>query len=268
MAERRMFSLKVVDTDNFLSMPISARLLYYDFGMRTDDDGFVSSPRKILRISNCSDDDFKLLIAKGYVIPFESGVIVITHWKMQNSIQKDRYKETIYMDEKSRLANNNGIYSLSDTVCIQTVSDSETQDRSVKLNQSKDNLSQSIVQSVDVPIEGIEDIIHENIEYELITANNPTDKIYIDEIVDIMLDCFISNVNIKIGNNEYSPEVVKSRLMKINSSHIEYILHCMSKNTQKVHNIKSYLRAVIFNAPTTMSSYYQAEVNHDLYGVG
>ena len=133
MADRRMLSLKVVDTDNFLNMSISARLLYYDFVMRADDDGFVSSQQKILRIANCFEDDLKLLIVKGYVIPFDSGVVVVTHWKMQNSIQKDRYKKTIYENEKSRLTiSKNGTYTLLDTACIRSVTETESQYSTVK----------------------------------------------------------------------------------------------------------------------------------------
>ena len=80
-------------------MSISARLLYYELGMRADDDGFISSPLKIIRSVGCSTDDLKLLIAKGYVISFDSGIVVIRHWKMNNYIQKDRYNKTIYQDE-------------------------------------------------------------------------------------------------------------------------------------------------------------------------
>lgn len=80
MANRRMFSLDVVDTDKFLEMPLSTQALYFHFGMRADDDGFVSSPKRIIKSLCCNEDDLKLLIAKGYLIPFESGVVVISDW--------------------------------------------------------------------------------------------------------------------------------------------------------------------------------------------
>ena len=92
MAAKRMFSIDVVDTDKFLDMPVSTQALYFHFGMRADDDGFVASPRKIVKIANCTNDDLKVLISKGYVIPFQSGVIVITDWKTNNFIRSDRYK--------------------------------------------------------------------------------------------------------------------------------------------------------------------------------
>lgn len=103
MAERRMFSKSIVDTDAFIELPTSARLLYFDLGLRADDDGFVSSPRKIMRMTGASESDLEVLIDNGFLIPFESGVIVITHWRLHNHIQKDRYRETFYTEEKKQL---------------------------------------------------------------------------------------------------------------------------------------------------------------------
>ena len=113
MAKRRMFSLDIIDTDIFMEMPQSSRLLYYELCMRADDDGFVSSPKKIMKMVGCSEDDFKVLITKQFVIPFKSGIIVIKHWKIHNYIRLDRYKETIYQNERNQLIQeNNGIYNL------------------------------------------------------------------------------------------------------------------------------------------------------------
>lgn len=85
MARKRMFGLDVVDTDLFLDMSPSARALYYDLGMRADADGFVSSPKKIVRMGSYSNDDLMVLEAKGFIIPFDNGVVVITHWNMNNN---------------------------------------------------------------------------------------------------------------------------------------------------------------------------------------
>lgn len=112
MAQRRMFSMKIIDTDHFLDMPTSTQLLYFHLSMRADDDGFIASPKKIMKIAGCSDDDMKLLIAKGFVIPFESGVCVIKHWRIHNYIQTDRYNETMYKKEKAKLISDNGTYHL------------------------------------------------------------------------------------------------------------------------------------------------------------
>lgn len=103
MAESRMFSKIVIDSDLFLDMPLSTQALYFHLAMQADDDGFVNSPRKIQRTIGASDDDMKLLIAKKFIIPFESGIIVISHWLVHNHIRKDRHKETIYQHEKSQL---------------------------------------------------------------------------------------------------------------------------------------------------------------------
>lgn len=87
MAERRMFSKAIIDSHAFFDMPASARLLYYDLGMRADDDGFVNNPKKIIRMIGAADDDLKLLVAKKFIIPFENGVVVIKHWRIHNYIR-------------------------------------------------------------------------------------------------------------------------------------------------------------------------------------
>ena len=143
MAERRMFAKSIVDSDMFLDMPVSARLLYYDLGMRADDDGFINSPKRTMRLTGASDDDMKLLITKQFVIPFESGVVVIKHWKIHNYIQKDRYKETIHLQEKSQLLTcENKEYELTDTKCIHDGNNLYAQYRLGKDSQGKDSLGE------------------------------------------------------------------------------------------------------------------------------
>lgn len=120
MARKRMFDMEIVDTDLFLDMPQSSQNLYFHLGMRADDDGFVSNPKKIIKIIGANDDDLKLLFLKKFVIPFESGVCVITHWKLNNYLRKDRYIETIYKEEKKQLVEDeNGVYSLGIPKCNQ-----------------------------------------------------------------------------------------------------------------------------------------------------
>lgn len=126
LANRRMFSLDVVDTDIFLDLPISSQALYFHLGMRADDDGFVSSPKRVTAMIGANQDDLKLLIAKGFVIVLEGVVVVIRHWKQNNYIQSDRHKDTIYQSQMAALTVNNGIYEV-DTECIQTVSEMDTQ---------------------------------------------------------------------------------------------------------------------------------------------
>ncbi len=124
MAERRMFTKRITESDAFLDMPSSTQMLYFHFSMNADDDGFVNNPKKIQKMCGASDDDFKLLIAKSFIILFDSGMIVIKHWKMHNYIQADRYRPTDYVEEKSMLGiKSNKAYTLDvskmDTECIQ-----------------------------------------------------------------------------------------------------------------------------------------------------
>ena len=103
MARRRMFSLDVVDTDRFLDMPSSTQALYFHLGMRADDEGFVASPKRTTAMCGCSADDLNLLAAKGFVRPFESGVLVIVDWKKNNLLRPDRYTPTQFQKEKAQL---------------------------------------------------------------------------------------------------------------------------------------------------------------------
>lgn len=141
MANRRMFSLDVVDTDKFLEMPATTQLLYFHLGMRADDDGFVSSPKRIAKMMSCNDDDLKLLIAKSYLIPFDNGVVVISDWNINNWIRPDRKHETRFSQEKSLLELNNDKYTLSGSLKVfdnQVTTDCHTEDRLGKDRLSKD----------------------------------------------------------------------------------------------------------------------------------
>ncbi len=143
MGQKRMFSLCVVDTDKFMDMPCSTQALYFHLGMHGDDDGFVSSPRKIQRAAGCSDDDLRLLAAKGFIIPFESGVIVITDWRINNTLKNDRYRETIYKAERAMLQiEASGKYALNSSVvpeCFQNGSDMVPQHNITKPNLTEHN---------------------------------------------------------------------------------------------------------------------------------
>lgn len=137
MAERRMFAKTIIDSDAFLDMPHSTQLLYFHLSMRADDDGFINNPKNIMRMIGCKDDDIAVLVTKKFIIPFESGVVVIKHWKIHNYIAKDRYKETKYKDEKALLeVDENNSY----TTCIQPVDKMETQVRLGKDSIGKDNI--------------------------------------------------------------------------------------------------------------------------------
>ena len=142
MAERRMFAKTIIDSDVFLDMPLSTQALYFHLSMRADDDGFINNPRKIQRMVGGSDDDLKVLVMKRFILPFDSGVVVIKHWRIHNYIRNDRYKETVYKDEKAQLLlKENGAYTELTTAGIpddnQEVSTLDTQ---VRLGKDRDRL--------------------------------------------------------------------------------------------------------------------------------
>ena len=145
MANRRMFAKAIIDSDAFLDMPPSTQVLYFHLAMRADDDGFINNPKTIMRIVGAKDDDIKLLVAKRFIIPFDSGVVVIKHWRIHNYIQKDRYTETKYIEEKNQLIINkkNG-YSLKQIGLLDDENDNvyilDTQDRLGKDRLGKDRL--------------------------------------------------------------------------------------------------------------------------------
>lgn len=116
MARRRMFSLDIVDSDQFIDLPISSKLLYYELGVRADDDGFVGNPKKVAKFADCTEEDIKVLEEKGFVYMFDSGILVIRHWTVNNQLRNDRYNPTYYMEEKKKLCKNmdNKMYYLID----------------------------------------------------------------------------------------------------------------------------------------------------------
>jgi hypothetical protein len=119
MANKRMFTMKIVDSDAFLDMSLSAQCLYFHLNMRADDDGFVDNPKRIMKVIGANDDDLRILIAKRFLLSFDNGVIVIKHWRMHNTLSKSRYHETQYLDEKSSLRlKENGAYSLTNGIPI------------------------------------------------------------------------------------------------------------------------------------------------------
>lgn len=152
MSERRMFAKTITESDAFLDMPFSCQALYMHLGMNADDDGFVNNPKTLMRMIGAKEDDMKVLIAKKFIIPFESGVVVIKHWKINNTIQSDRKKITKYSNELAMLElDENKSYRLVDTVCIQTVSEVETQSNlnQIKLNKNNINHHHHVSKGID-----------------------------------------------------------------------------------------------------------------------
>ena len=143
MAQKRMFSKKITDSDKFLDLPLSAQALYFHLNMHGDDDGFVDNTKTIKRMLGASDGDLRLLMDQNFIIPFESGVVVIKDWRIHNYIPKDRYKQTIYLDDFKRLTTaGNGAY----TECIHSVYSLDTQISIDKISIDKNSISSSIEQ--------------------------------------------------------------------------------------------------------------------------
>jgi hypothetical protein len=153
MAERRMISKKITDTDAFLDMPLSTQALYFHLIQNADDDGFVGNPNTIARKIGANKNDADLLIAKRYILVFESGIIVIKHWKIHNYIQKDRYIPTTYVDEKSQIAlKTNNSYTEKnslDTKCIQNGYNLDTQYSIDKISIDKNKENKDIKENAE-----------------------------------------------------------------------------------------------------------------------
>ena len=133
-----------------------------------------------------------------------------------------------------------------------------------ELSNTESNLILSDNDGMGSEVEAYTELIKENLEWDLFREYYPYEQELLDGIFDLILETVLcKSESIVIASNRYPTAVVKSKFLKLNSSHIEYVIDCIKENTTKVHNIKKYLLAILFNAPTTMSGYYQAEVNHD-----
>ena len=150
-----MLSLKIVDTDAFLEMPQTSQLLYFHLTLRADDEGFVGNPKKIMRMCGFGDDDLKVLLAKRFLLKFDSGVVVIKHWLIHNTIRMDRFNPTTYKDEKSTLyLKENKAY----TDNWQPIGNQlATQVKLSKVKLSKDNIYKSLKYLLNIPLDDIKE---------------------------------------------------------------------------------------------------------------
>lgn len=140
MAERRMFAKTIIDSDAFLDMPLSTQALYFHLSMRADDEGFINNPKRIARTIGSNDDELKVLMAKKFIIGFDSGVIVIKHWRIHNYIRGDRIKETVYHDERDKLTiKDNGSYTECQSLGCHLVDSSPSDDSIGKDRLGKDS---------------------------------------------------------------------------------------------------------------------------------
>lgn len=143
MAERRMFAKTIIDSDAFLEMPISARLLYYDLSMRADDDGFINSPKKIMKFVGATNDDMNILILRKFIIPFDNGVVVIKHWRIHNYIRKDTYNETSYKEQKAML-------ELDENKAYRMVNYDAVDEPSTQVRLGKDSIDKYSIKEIEI----------------------------------------------------------------------------------------------------------------------
>lgn len=190
MAERRMFAKTIIDSDAFIDMPLSTQALYFHLSMRADDDGFINNSKRIQRMIGASDDDLKLLFVKNFVIPFETGVVVIKHWKIHNYIRNDRYKETVYLEEKAMLETkqNNG-YTLKNELGIPNGNQMDTQVR-LELGKSKESIDKDISKTTN---KFVKPTLEEVKQYCLERENNIDPENFID---------YYNSVGWKVGKNQ------------------------------------------------------------------
>lgn len=152
MADRRMFNKQITRSDAFLDMPRSTRLLYYDLNLDADDDGFIDKYKSIMRLTGASEDDLKLLVAKSFVIPCEDGLMVIKHWRINNLIRSDRYKPTVYQEQKKRLAiKENGAYTLRENETLGIPNDNQmTTKGGQEVDAVKDSIDKNSTDKVSI----------------------------------------------------------------------------------------------------------------------
>lgn len=221
MAERRMFAKTIIDSDAFLDMPVTARLLYYDLGMRADDDGFVNSPKKTMRITGASSDDMNILIMKKFIIPFDSGVVVIKHWRIHNYIRKDTYVETKYKDEKEQLMlDENNAYTVKKMqllqLCDEYVDEPSTQVRLGKDRLGKDRIEKNIGDAV-APHAHAE-AINQNENSDAV-AHNKTKKFVKPTIEEI--EAFAKEQNLTNLDPQYFYDYYESNGWMVGKNHMK-----------------------------------------------
>ncbi|MCF1634147.1 DnaD domain protein [Streptococcus gallolyticus] len=217
MAQRRMFSKKITDSDKFLDLPLTAQALYFHLNMHADDDGFVDNTKTIKRMIGASDGDLRILMEQAFVLPFESGVIVIKDWKIHNYIPKDRYQKTVHTTEFSRLTlEENKSY----TECIQNVYNLDTQDRIDKDRIGKDKL---VVAEVSEPATATEKSNFNVIDYY-------------QERIDDLDDYQLQKLKDYIQIDNLAPELIKRAIdraadnSKRNFSYVNSILKKWGQN--------------------------------------
>ncbi len=228
MAQKRMFNISILESDEFLEMPDSSQILYIHLSMNADDDGFVDNWKSIMRMTGKKEDDLKILIAKSFVIPFNTKILIIRHWKLNNYIQKDRYKETIYKNEKALLSvDKNNVYNL-DTNCIHSID---------KNRLDKISIDKSSSSNININI---------NNNSELNENDSCVDDFYLDDGSDSCVDGFqkvIDFYNNNIGLiTPYTMELLDDYAKEMTNDVVVYALQLsVEANCRNLNYIKAIL---------------------------
>ena len=172
MAQRRMFSKTITNSDSFLEMPDSSQNLYFHLSMNADDDGFIDNWKSIMRMTGHKEDDLKVLIAKQYIIPFDTGVIIIKHWRMNNYLRSDRYKETVYKEElKNLVLDDNLVYQL-DTKGIHRLGKDSIGKESIGNKEEKKNFTKPTIEEIQAYCDERNNGINANAFYDFYESKN------------------------------------------------------------------------------------------------
>ena len=248
MADRRMFSKALITSDAFTDMSLSAQALYFHLSIQADDDGFVNNPKRIKRMIGASDDDLQRLIDKEYIISFNSGVIVISHWHYNNYIRKDRYKPTINSEEYKSLMICDGKYMVNQWST--NGQPSLGQDRIAKYSLDDED--------------EIKHLIHNKIDYDYLSNNMDTkNKEIMDEVIRDMIDVYMStSLDIYINAKEsYPRSVVIERYEHMDMSIMMHICDRLTK-ANITHNASNYIRSTTFRALKSIDTQYTSDIQH------
>ena len=205
-------------------------------------------------------------------LDMESGIGLIERRKQGQGKPALIYVKNFMPDNEVSDSQNLGIKTPN--ICDSRISKSESQEsQDLNPNHNKENNNEisntesnriSSADRMGLDVNAYMDLIRSNLDYEIMLERYPFEKDIVEGIFELIVETVVStNDEIYIASNKYPAALVKSKFLKLNGSHVEYVMDCLKSNTTKVRNIKKYLLAALFNAPTTMGSYYQAEVNHD-----
>ena len=204
--------------------------------------------------------DIEYVIHEKPVLPDEHDTVLPPKRENPRQVNPRQVKPILEKPEQEKPAQLN----IQESITEKSITDRSNTHQSIYPDSGRAPASSTEMDRID-RIDAYREIIKENIEFEALVQRYGYERV--DELVELMLQTVLSQrPYIRIAGDDYPREVVKSRFLKVNFSHVEYVFDCLDSNTTKVRNIKSYLLAALYNAPTTMDSYYRAEVNHDLYG--